>query len=775
MRRVSMPGDAQHERLSTDDLGPQIPDPGITIGPPAEAAGGPTAVRVALSASISRMGATRAASTLLQLNQQDGFDCPGCAWPDPAGHRSAFEFCENGAKAVADEATLARADRDFFARHSVQALAERDDHQLGQSGRLTEPMHRAPGDTHYRPIAWDDAFALTARHLRSLASPNEAVFYTSGRTSNEAAFLYQLFVRLYGTNNLPDCSNLCHESSGVAMTRSIGVGKGTVSLGDFDHADCIVVIGQNPGSNHPRMLSTLQAAARRGCRIIDINPLAEAGLKRFRHPQEVSGLLGRGTPLASLHVPVRVNGDVALLKGIQKAMLERGIGIDREFIDRFTEGFDAHHADLQRESWPAIEAGSGVAEGMIRKVADAIGTSKAVICCWAMGLTQHENAVANIQQIVNLLLLGGHFGRPGAGACPVRGHSNVQGDRTMGIWERPSAAFLDRLGREFGFEPPRAHGFSTVEAIEAMHRGDARVFLALGGNFLSATPDTAHVAQALRRCRLTVQVSTKLNRSHLVTGTEALILPCLGRTERDVQADGEQFVSVEDSMGVVHASRGRLNPASTMLRSEPAIVAGLAAATLGVDWSAYERSYDAIRERIARVIPGFERMNDRVRQPGGFTLPHAVRDRRAFETPSGKALFVVHPIPVERAGPGELLLTTIRSHDQFNTTIHGLDDRYRGVRRGRRVAFMHAGDLATAGLTDGQLVDLVSHHGGRERRARNFRAVAYDIPRGCVAAYFPEANVLVPIGSHAEGSLTPASKSVVVRVERAGGNSRGTA
>ena len=764
---MSVPAESGQPRDARSLLGPETPDTDIQIGAPAESAGGPKAVQVALTSSVSQMGAVRAVSTLLHLNQQDGFDCPGCAWPDPAGHRSTFEFCENGAKAVAEEATLARADPEFFAARSVHELAALDDHRLGKCGRLVEPMHRAPGDSHYRPIGWDEAFALVGRHLRALPSPNEAVFYTSGRTSNEAAFLYQLFVRMYGTNNLPDCSNLCHESSGVAMTRSIGAGKGTVSLQDFDHADCIVVIGQNPGSNHPRMLSTLQAAARRGCRIVSINPLAETGLKRFRHPQELSGMLGTGTRLASLHVPVRVNGDVALLKGVQKAMLERGIGVDHAFIADFTEGFEAHRADLERESWPAIERGSGISERLIREVAEVIGASRALICCWAMGLTQHENAVANIQQIVNLLLLGGHLGRPGAGACPVRGHSNVQGDRTMGIWERPTDAFLDRIGREFGFDPPRAHGYSTVEAIEAMHRGDAKVFVALGGNFLSATPDTAHVAEALQRCRLTVQISTKLNRSHLITGQEALILPCLGRTERDLQRSGEQFVSVEDSMGVVHASRGRLAPASPMLRSEPAIVAGLAKATLGTDWSAFVDDYDRIRDRIARSIPGFDDMNTRIRHPDGFTLPHAVRDRRAFHTPSGKAVFFVHPIPQDRLGAGELMLTTIRSHDQFNTSIHGLDDRYRGVRHGRRVVFMHPADIAAQGLADGGLVDLVNRHDGRERRARNFRIVSYDIPQGCAATYFPEANVLVPIGSIAEGSLTPASKSVIVRVEPA--------
>ena len=753
-------------------LSPEVLDAAITVGRPAASSGGLPAVTVALTMAITQMGVSRTVSSLLDLNQEAGFDCPGCAWPDPDGERSRFEFCENGAKAVAEEATRERVTATFFAEHSVVELGEHSDHWLGKRGRLTEPMYLPKGGTHYRPISWDAAFDLIGRELNALASPNEAVFYTSGRTSNEAAFLYQLFVRQFGTNNLPDCSNMCHESSGVGMLETLGTGKGSVSLADFELADCIVVIGQNPGTNHPRMLTTLQRAARRGCRIISINPLEESGLKRFKHPQEVMGVLGSGTALATDYLPVRINGDVALLKGIQKAIVEsHPERIDRAFISECTDGFELLCEDLRAESWQAITASSGIAELRIREIASVIASSRAMICCWAMGVTQHENGVANIKEIVNLLLLGGHVGRPGAGACPVRGHSNVQGDRTMGIWERPTPDFLERLGAEFNFTPPSEHGFDVVHAIKAMHQRRAHVFIALGGNFLSATPDTAYTAQALRQCRLTVQVSTKLNRSHLVTGEHALILPCLGRTERDSQAGVAQVITVEDSMGIVHGSHGHLAPASQQLRSEPAIVAGMARATLDVDWSGYVANYDTIRDRIARVIPGFENMNARVREPGGFALPHAVRDRREFATESGRAQFTLHPIPHLPLAADQLVMMTIRSHDQFNTTIYGLDDRYRGISNGRRVVLLHTDDIAARGFTDGDPVDIVSHFRGVQRRAQNFRIVTYAIPRGCAATYFPEANVLVPIDSVAAGSNTPASKSVIISLERAVFNS----
>jgi molybdopterin-dependent oxidoreductase alpha subunit len=748
-------------------LSPEVLDADIRTGAPSAYAGGIPSVTVALTMAIKQMGVARTVSSLLDVNQEAGFDCPGCAWPDPDGERSRFEFCENGAKAVAEEATRDRVTPAFFAEHSVVELSQQSDYWLGKRGRLTEPMYLPKGGTHYTPITWDAAFALIGRELNALASPHEAVFYTSGRTSNEAAFLYQLFVRQFGTNNLPDCSNMCHESSGVGMLESLGSGKGSVSLADFEIADCILVIGQNPGTNHPRMLSTLQRAARRGCRVVSINPLEESGLKRFKHPQEVSGVLGAGTALATDYLPVRINGDVALLKGIQKVIIESHPDrIDRAFIGEFTDGFEQYCEDLATESWDAITASAGIPEARIREIAAVIAGSKAMICCWAMGVTQHENAVANIKEIVNLLLLGGHVGRPGAGACPVRGHSNVQGDRTMGIWERPTPAFLNRLGAEFNFTPPAEHGFDVVHAIDAMHERRAQVFIALGGNFLSATPDTAYTAQALQQCRLTVHVSTKLNRSHLVTGEQALILPCLGRTERDLQASGAQVITVEDSMGIVHGSHGHLAPASEQLRSEPAIVAGIAQATLGVDWSGFVADYDRIRDRIARVIPGFENMNTRVREPGGFALPHAVRDRREFATANGRAQFTVHPIPHIEIAPGQLVMMTIRSHDQFNTTIYGLDDRYRGISNGRRVVLLNADDITARGFSEGDAVDLVSHFRGVQRRAQNFRIVSYAIPRGCAATYFPETNVLVPIDSVAAGSRTPTSKSVIITLER---------
>ena len=759
--------DKGHKPRKTEFLSPEVLDENLRIGKPGSSAGGIPAVTAALKMSIEQMGLARTASTLLDVNQKKGFDCPGCAWPDPDDRRSLVEFCENGAKAVAEEATLKRITPDFFSTKSVEELSRQTDFWLSQQGRLTCPMHLPKGESHYVPVTWEKAFTIIGKALNDLASPNHAAFYTSGRTSNEAAFLYQLFVRLFGTNNLPDCSNMCHESSGVALTRTIGSGKGTVSLKDFEFADCIIVIGQNPGTNHPRMLTTLQEAARRGCRIISINPLEETGLKRFRHPQELSGIIGRGTQLASHHIPVKINGDVALLKGIQKAILEEPVpAIDQEFISSYTSGFQSYQDDILQESWKKIVDGSGIAEKDIREIATVISQSKAMICCWAMGLTQHQNAVANIQEIVNLLLLGGHFGRPGAGACPVRGHSNVQGDRTMGIFERPTPQFLASLGKEFGFTPPQKHGLDTVEAIESMHRGDVKVFFALGGNFLSATPDTAYTAKALSHCSLTVQVSTKLNRSHLITGEEALILPCLGRTERDIQDGGMQFVSVENSMGIVHSSEGQLSPASPDLLSEPAIVAGVAKATLGVNWDDYIANYDKIRERISKVIPGFEDFNSRVRDPGGFSLPHAVRDHREFCTPEKKALFTINQIPQLEVAPAQFVMATIRSHDQYNTTIYGMEDRYRGIHQGRRVILMNSDDISAQKFTDGEIVDVISHHRGVQRRAKNFRIVPYEIPRGCVASYFPETNVLVPIDNFAEGSQTPASKSIVVSFEK---------
>ena len=737
---------------------------------------------------LAEMGPVRGLSALSRLNQVGGFDCPGCAWPEPESDRSVAEFCENGAKAVAEEATMRHLDRNFFAHWSVQELSGKSDHWLGKQGRLTEPMILRRGSDHYQPIAWDEAFAHIGGTLNGLASPDEAVFYTSGRTSNEAAFLYQLFVRLFGTNNLPDCSNMCHESSGVALNETLGMGKGTVRFEDFEQAEVIVILGQNPGTNHPRMLTTLEQAKANGARIISINPLPETGLTRFKNPQDflkplrgARTLLGSGSLLADLHLPVRMGGDVALLKGIMKELLALedeapGTVIDRDFIAEHGEGFEAFLADLEAEGWDAITQQSGVGRDLIAVAAALLAGSPRIICCWAMGLTQHREAVAAIQQVVNLLLMRGAIGRPGAGACPVRGHSNVQGDRTMGIWERPPEAFLDRLGEAVGFSPPRHHGLDTVNAIHAMHRGKVAVFFAMGGNFLSATPDTALTAEALKRCRLTVQVSTKLNRSHLITGEEAVILPCLGRSERDLQAGRPQFVSVENSFGIVHSSQGHLPPASEQLRSEPAIVAGLGEATLDagpLDWQALVADYDRIRELISQVVPGTEDYNRRVLQAGGFYLPNAARERH-FDTDVGRARFTVHPIPDLDPGPGRYLMMTIRSHDQYNTTIYGLDDRYRGISDGRRVVLMNSEDMGIEDLSSGDPVDLVSHFKGETRRAERFFAVSYPIPKGCVATYFPEANVLVPIGSVAKKSNTPASKSVVVSIEREKGEGRGS-
>ncbi len=745
----------------------------VDVRPYHHPAAGFGAIASTLKHVVHEVGVIRGASTLLKINQAGGFDCPGCAWPEPnADHRSSAEFCENGAKAVAAEATTRRVTREFFRTWSVEKLLEQSDYWLESQGRLTEPMFLREGGSHYEPITWDAAFALVAGELNALGSPDEAIFYTSGRTSNEAAFLYQLFVRKFGTNNMPDCSNMCHESSGVGMGESLGVGKGTVSLDDFALADAIFVIGQNPGTNHPRMLSALEAAARRGCHIISVNPLHERALDRFSHPQDVRDMLTGGTAITELFLPVRINGDVALLKGLMKELLadERlrpGRVFDRSFIAEHTSGFDAFIASLDAFGWDEIVEQSGISRALIRKAATIYREANRVIICWAMGLTQHKNGVANIQEVVNLLLLRGNLGKPGAGACPVRGHSNVQGDRTMGIFERPSNHFLDALGRTFKFDPPRAHGYDVVAAIKAMHEGHAHVFFAMGGNFHSATPDTEFTSDALRRCRLTVHVATKLNRSHLVTGRQALILPCLGRTELDRQASGEQFVTVEDSMSVVHASRGGLEPASPNLLSEPAIVAGLALATLGndsrVDWRGMVANYDWIRDRIADVVPGFHDFNVRVRDPSGFVLPNHAASRK-FHTETGKARFTIQPIPRFELEPGQLVMMTIRSHDQYNTTIYGLDDRYRGVYQERRVVFMNAGDVASLGLVDRQVVDLIGEFRGERRVARRFIVVPYDIPPRSAATYFPEANVLVPVDDFADGSRTPASKSIVIRV-----------
>jgi molybdopterin-dependent oxidoreductase alpha subunit len=775
---------ADHDQLDpTAGAQPPTEEP-AEIGKPSSVAAGLPAMYQTTRFALREMGIARGFKTLLHVNKKTGFDCQSCAWPSPDDDRQVAEFCENGAKAIADEATRKQITPEFFREHSIDDLLGRSDHWLGQQGRLTQPMVKREDSRHYVPISWDDAFALIGAELNALSSPNAAAFYTSGRTSNEAAFLYQLFARQFGTNNLPDCSNMCHESSGAAMNETLGIGKGCVKLEDFDHADAIFIIGQNPGTNHPRMLTSLERAKQPredhpGARIVSINPLPEVGNFRFKNPQNLKNPLraagvffGGGTKLSDLWLPVRINGDVAVLKGIMKEMLavedqRPGSVFDLDFIRNYTAGFDEFVADLRATSWDDVVVSSGVTREQIRAAAEIAMQSKRIICTWAMGLTQHPNAVATIQEIINFLLLRGNIGRPGAGPCPVRGHSNVQGDRTMGIWERMNEKFLAKLGVEFGFDPPREHGTDTVETIKQMHAGRIRIFVGMGGNFLSASPDTEFTAKALKKCRLTAHVSIKLNRAHLITGEIGLILPCLGRSEIDRQAGGEQFVTVEDSMGIINPSRGVLEPASEHLRSEPAIVAGLARATLGnrsqVDWKGLVADYNRIRDHVENVIPGFERFNERIAQDV-FYLPNAARDERKFNTDIGRARFTIHPIPRNELAPGRYIMMTIRSHDQFNTHIYGLDDRYRGIYNGRRVVFMNSADITDAGLKRGEIVDLTSHFADETRVARGFQVVPYEIPRGCTATYFPEGNALVSINSVAERSNTPTSKFVIISI-----------
>ncbi len=741
-------------------------------------AGGWGALRSVAHQLLQHRIAVKGARTLLSANQPDGFDCPGCAWPDRQ-HTSSFEFCENGVKAVAAEATADRATPERVGEHTVTALRSWTDHDLEALGRLTEPLAYDPSTDRYRRITWDEAFATVARHLQALPSPDEAIFYTSGRTSNEAAFLYQLFVREYGTNNFPDCSNMCHEPSGVGMKASVGVGKGTVTLEDFELADCLLIFGQNPGTNHPRMLGELRAASRRGARILSFNPMRERGLERFADPQSPLEMLSGGaTPIASDFYQLKVGGDIAVLKGIMKHLLLLG-AVDQAFVAEHTTGFEALKADLEVEDWARIEAESGLPRERLLQAAQVIAQADKVIACWGMGITQHQHGVAAVQSLANLLLMRGMVGKPGAGLCPVRGHSNVQGDRTMGIYEKPSPAFLDRLRDVYGFEPPRHEGFDTIGAIEAMRDGRARVFFGMGGNFAAATPDTPTTWAALQRCDLTVHVATKFNRSHTVHGREALVLPCLGRTEVDLQASGAQHISVEDSMSMVHLSAGINAPASPHLLSEPAIVARLAAATLPhsrVPWLWLVEDYGRIRDHIAQVFDDFADFNHKVHRPGGFRLRNTASER-VWATASGKAQFAVHGIPtdtlVHRARKRDrqaevFALTTVRAHDQYNTTVYGLDDRYRGVFGQRRVVFVNAQDRERAGFAEGAWVDLVgAAPDDIERVAPGFKLVDHDIPPGCVAAYYPETNVLVPLDSHAVGARTPASKAIPVRLRAA--------
>ncbi|MFD8719032.1 FdhF/YdeP family oxidoreductase [Streptomyces sp. NPDC059629] len=749
----------------------------LSVTAPKTWATGAPAVVHALQYALGQTSPKRTALTLLNINQTEGFDCPGCAWPEPGpGHRHRNEYCENGAKHIGDEATSRRVTADFFRQYSVDELSRKSDYWLNQQGRLTEPMVLREGATHYEPIGWDEALDLLAGELRALDHPDEALFYTSGRLANEPAFLLQLFARAFGTNNLPDCSNMCHESSGSALNETLGIGKGSVSLDDLYDCDLVFVVGQNPGTNHPRMLSALEETKRRGGHVVAVNPLPEAGLLRFKHPQKARGIIGRGTDIADQFLQIRPGGDLALFQALNLLLLEAedkepGTVLDRDFIEAHSTGYDAFAEHIRETSWDAVLEATGLSRDEIERVHERVLASRSVIVCWAMGLTQHKHGVPTIREVVNFLLLRGNIGRPGAGVCPVRGHSNVQGDRTMGIWERMPQPFLDRLGREFGFTAPARHGLDSVDSIRAMRDGRAKLFVGVAGNFVRASPDSDATERALRNCRLTAHISTKLNRSHAVCGRTALILPTLGRSDRDVQAGGEQFMTVEDSMSEVHATRGRLAPASAHLLSEVSIISRLARKVLGsgpdIPWADFEADYDLVRDRISRVVEGFADFNERVRRPGGFRLPNPVNER-VFRTPAGKAVFTVNDFTMLQAPPGHLVLQTLRSHDQWNTIPYAMDDRYRGIKGGRRVVLVNGTDLAELGLDDGSLVDLVSvWTDGSERRAEAFRVVAYPTPRGSAAAYYPETNVLVPLDSVADISNTPTSKSVIIRLERA--------
>jgi molybdopterin-dependent oxidoreductase alpha subunit len=750
------------------------PEDELSVSRPKNWAAGVPAVAHALEYSLSQTSPRRTALTLLNLNQDGGIDCPGCAWPEPH-RRHKNEYCENGAKHVNDEATSRRVTREFFAEHSVDELREKSDYWLNQQGRLTEPMVKRPGGTHYEPIGWDDAIELVAGTLNGLDSPDEAMFYTSGRLNNEGAFLLQLFARAYGTNNLPDCSNMCHESSGSALGETLGIGKGTVSLDDIHEADLVLVVGQNPGTNHPRMLTALEETKHNGGKVVAVNPLPEAGLKRFKNPQKPSGVVGRGTTIADQFLQIKLGGDLALFQMLNRLLLEAedaapGTVIDQDFIGRDTTGFEPFADHVSKTGWDEVLEATGLTREEIEELHQRVVASDKIIVCWAMGLTQHRHGVATIREIVNLLLLKGSIGRPGAGVCPVRGHSNVQGDRTMGIWEQPMP-WLGRLGEEFGFTPPTGHGYDSVHGVRAMRDGKAKVFIGVAGNFVRAMSDSKATEDALRSCTMTVQVSTKLNHSHTVVGETAVILPTLGRSDRDVQATGEQFVTVENSMSQVHTSRGRLAPASKDLLSEIAIICRLARRVLGpggdIPWEDFEGDYSLIRDRIARVVPDFEDFNERVAQPGGFRLPSPVNSG-VYKTESGKAVFSCNDFTMLQAPAGHLVLQTVRSHDQWNTIPYAMNDRYRGIHDSRHVVFVNPDDLAELGLEDRALVDVVSvGDDGSERRMAGVRTVSYPTARGSAAAYYPEANVLVPLDSVAEASNTPTYKGIVVRLEPA--------
>lgn len=745
----------------------------IKLGEPVRVAAGFLGVKEALRHGFKEMGVLRAMRALLEMNQEDGFECPSCAWPDPEKASKFAEYCENGAKALADEATTKRIDSHFFAAHSIEELSQLSDYELNKFGRITEPLVLTPNSIYYQPIAWHDAYQLIVRELESLASPNEAIFYTSGRSSNEAAFLYGMFARAFGTNNMPDCSNMCHESSGVALGETLGIGKGSIKLEDLYEAEVVIVAGQNPGTNHPRMLSALEKCKANGGKIISINPLEESGLVNFKNPQEVKGWIGSGVGMADLHLPVRINQDIPLLKVILKKLaaldqLDASV-FDHDFINTYTDGYEALIADIQKYGIDELIEKSAVSEDKIDEAVAMLAHKSKIVVCWAMGLTQHKNGVENIREYVNLLLLKGAIGKPNAGTCPVRGHSNVQGDRSVGIMHFIDKAFNERIEKHLGFTPPEKEGFDVVGAMKAMYEQKAKVFMCLGGNFLMAASDTAYTAKALQNCSLTVQVSTKLNRTHLVTGKTALILPTYGRSEKDMKEGKQRFVTVENSMGRVRQSKGLLPPAATTIKSEPDIIAELADAYFkgkhSVNWKALGADYDLIREKIDVVAKGFEKTSEQSKGVG-YYLPNNVRNLDFSMLPNGKAQLTINQVPEHQLKADEYMLMTIRSHDQFNTTIYGLDDRYRGVYNERRVVFMNPDDMENRGLKKLDIVHLTSFYDGTTRRAMYFKVIPYTIPKGDLAAYFPETNVLVPYNHFADKSKTPISKSIRVTLEK---------
>ncbi|WIV43569.1 FdhF/YdeP family oxidoreductase [Glutamicibacter nicotianae] len=745
----------------------------LKVSEPKHAAAGLKAVMVSMERGFAEAGPSRTLRSMLRVNQHDGFDCPGCAWPESiTGKRKPAEFCENGAKAIAEEASARTVTPEWFAQHSIEDLRDKTEYWLGSQGRITTPMIIREGDTHYSPISWAEAFSTIGAHVNA-TTPDKCVFYTSGRTANETAFMYQLLARSLGTNNLPDCSNMCHESSGTALNPTIGIGKGTVSLEDFEHTDLIFVVGQNPGTNHPRMLSALADARKRGARVVAVNPLPEAGFFGFKDPQTVGGMLGKADPISSDFLQIKVGGDLALFQAFGHLLLEEekkhpGTVVDHAFIAAVTDGFEAYKDARATLDWDATEKATGLTRTQITEIAMLLAKSKATIICWALGLTQQPHSVPTLKEIINLLLLQGNFGKPGAGACPVRGHSNVQGDRTMGIWEKPTEQLLTALDAEFGIESPRAHGYDSTEALHAFEKDEVDVFVSMGGNFALANSDTEALEAGMQRAKLTVHISTKPNRSHVVHGKTSLILPTLGRTDKDDKhPSGAQFLSVEDSMSVIKSTRGRLTPVSDHLLAEPVIVARMAQAILGdnhpVNWRAMAEDYDVIRDHIERVLPGFEDFNRRVRDKNGFVLPNPPRDTRSFATDIGKGRFTVSEFEALEAPEGHLILQTMRSHDQYNTTFYGLDDRYRGIKDGRRVILINPEDLAATGFQDRDLVDVISVFRGTERRANRFRLVSYPTAKGCVAAYYPEANALVHRDLVARESNTPGFKAMMVR------------